>query len=350
METCSIRFLCLAVVFFLGFNASPAKAVERELRGAGATFPLPFYHRIFDAYFRQTGIKIHYQGIGSGGGISQIIERKIDFGGTDAFMTPQEMKEAGAPVIHIPTCLGAVALTYNLPENPMLRFTPGVLADIFLGKIQRWDDQKIAAINGEAKLPAMNIRVVHRSDGSGTTHIFSEYLSKTISEWQEKVGTGKSLNWPVGTGAKGNPGVAGSVKQIPGSIGYVELIYALGNDMTVGAVKNRNGRYISPTPDSVSLAAEVPLPDDTHISLTDTHADNGYPISSFTWLVLYREQNYAGRNKERAEEVVKLLRWIIRDGQKFARPLHYAPLSPEAASKANHLIEAITYGGHPLTR
>jgi phosphate transport system substrate-binding protein len=202
---------------------STGLAKETELLGAGATFPYPLYSKMFDVYNKKYGVKVNYQAIGSGGGIRQQINKTVDYGGSDAIMSDKDLAEASAPVLHIPTCAGAVVLTYNLPGNPQLRFTPDVIADIFLGKITKWSDRLISEINPGAKLPDMNVTVVHRSDGSGTTYIFSDYLSKVSVEWKEKVETGPSLNWPASLGGKGNPGVAGLVKQTPGSIGYVEL-------------------------------------------------------------------------------------------------------------------------------
>jgi phosphate transport system substrate-binding protein len=322
-----------------------------DLFGAGATFPQPLYDRMFSTYERQSGIKIQYEGSGSGAGIERIIKKQVDFAGTDAFMTEKELKEAGASIIHIPTCLGAVVMTYNLPGNPRLRFTAEAIADIFLGKIRRWSDPKMAEINPGVKLPDMPITAVHRSDGSGTTFIFSEYLSKVNKEWKEKIGTGKSLHWPAGlAAAKGNPGVAGLVKQISGAIGYVELVYGLGNDLTVAAFKNRAGQFVDPTPESVSRSADVNLPDDTNISLTDTLAPVGYPISSFTWLALYREQGYGGRSREKTEELARLLWWVVHDGQRFAKLLHYSPLPEEAARKAETLLRALTFNGLQLIK
>jgi phosphate transport system substrate-binding protein len=330
---------------FISFSVSVliSEASGIELFGAGATFPHPLYNKMFEVYARQSGVKITYEGIGSGGGIEQMIKKAVDFGGTDAFMTEKELKEAGDPIIHIPTCLGAVALTYNLPGNPKLKFTPAVISDIFLGKIKKWNDPKIAEFNSSVKLPAMAITVIHRGDASGTTFIFSEYLSKVSREWKEKVGAGKSLSWPLGLDAKGNPMLAGMVKQTPGSIGYVELIYALGNDMTVGIIRNKAGRFIEPTPESVSFAANVALPDDTNISLTDTPAPQGYAISSFTWLILYKEQNYAGRSREKAEELTKLLWWMIHEGKKHTALLLYSPLPEGAVKKAENLLKTLTY-------
>jgi len=355
MEVCMARAIptILICILALGLLLGPSTlfAAEKELIGAGATFPQPLYSKMFDSYFQQNGIKVNYQGIGSGGGINQLVKKTVDFGGTDAFMTDKELKEAGAPVLHIPTCLGAVVVTYNLPDNPKLNFTQEVVADIFLGKIKKWNDPKIVAANPKVKLPDLAISVVHRADGSGTTYIFSEYLTKVSKEWKEKVGTGKSLNWPAGQiGQKGNPGVAGYVKQTPGSVGYVELLYALQNKMAFGTIRNKAGMFVEPTPKSVSAAANVRIPDDTNISLTDTDAKDGYPISSFTWLIFYKEQNYGGRSKDKAEALVKMLRWIVADGQRFVEPLQYSALSKEAVARSETIIKSMTYGGATILK
>jgi len=345
------RVLCfitvLSILLVLG-NKGMAK--ETELIGAGATFPYPLYSKMFDVYHKEYGVKVNYQAIGSGGGIRQLINKTVDFGGSDAIVSDQDMKEAAAPILHIPTSAGAVVVTYNLTEEPELKFTPDMIADIFLGKIRKWNDPRISALNPGMKLPDMAVTVVHRSDGSGTTFIFSDYVSKVSSEWKEKVGKGTSLNWPTGLGGKGNPGVAGLVKQTPGSIGYVELIYALQNKMPYGTVKNKNGRFVTPTIASTSLAADINLPDDMRVSLTDTDASGGYPISGFTWILVYKEQNYADRSEEKAKELVKLLWWMTHEGQKHAEPLHYAPLSKRAVEKAEKLIRSISYKEKPLMK
>ena len=347
LKRISVFVLALAILF----GASTLYSAEKELIGAGATFPQPLYSKMFDAYFQQIGIKVNYQGIGSGGGINQLIKKTVDFGGTDAFMTDKELKEAGATVLHIPTCLGAVVVTYNLPDNPKLSFTQDLVADIFLGKIKKWNDPQIAAANPKVKLPDLAISVVHRADGSGTTYIFSEYLSKVSKEWKEKIGTGKSLNWPAGQiGQKGNPGVAGYVKQTPGSVGYVELLYALQNKMAFGNIKNKAGMFVEPTPKSVSAAANVKIPDDTNVSLTDTEAKDGYPISGFTWLIFYKEQNYGGRSKAKAEALAKMLHWMVTDGQKFVEPLQYSALSKDAVTKSEKIIKSMTYSGTSILK
>ncbi len=333
-------FTVLSILLVMG-NTGVAKDVE--LIGAGATFPYPLYSKLFDVYNKEYGVKVNYQAIGSGGGIRQLINRTVDFGGSDAIMSDKELAEATAPVLHIPTCAGAVVVTYNLSGNPQLRFTPDVIADIFLGKIGKWNDRRISEINPGVKLPDMNVTVVHRSDGSGTTSIFSDYLSKVSREWKEKVGAGTSLNWPAGLGGKGNPGVAGLVKQTPGSIGYVELIYALQNKMPYGTVKNKKGNFVTATLASTSKAADTNLPDDMKVSLTDTDAPEGYPISGFTWILVYKGQSYGDRTEEKAKEVVKLLWWMTHEGQKYTEPLEYAPLSKKAVENAEKLIKSMSY-------
>lgn len=333
----------------LGFWGTSA-AKEIELIGAGATFPYPLYSKMFDTYYQANGTKINYQAIGSGGGIRQLTNKTVDFGGSDAIMSDKDLKEAGAPVLHIPTCAGAVVVTYNVAGDPQLKFTPDIIADIFLGKIKKWNDPRLTAINPEVKLAGTDITVVHRSDGSGTTAIFSSYLSKVSTEWKEKVGAGPSLNWPAGLGGKGNPGVAGLVKQTPGSFGYVELIYALQNKMAYGTIQNKKRNFVKPSIASTSLAANTDLPDDMKVDLTDTDAAEGYPISGFTWILVYKEQDYAGRPEEKTKGLVNLLWWMTHEGQKSAEPLHYAPLSKAAVGKAEKLIKAITYKGTSIMK
>jgi phosphate transport system substrate-binding protein len=325
-------------------------AREQELIGAGATFPYPLYSKMFDVYSKEYGVKINYQAIGSGGGIRQLINKTVDFGGSDAIMSEADLKEASASILHIPTCAGAVVITYNLSGNPQLRFTPDVIADIFLGKIVKWNDRRLSDINPGLKLPDMNMTVVHRSDGSGTTFIFSDYLSKVSKDWKEKAGAGTSLNWPAGLGGKGNPGVAGLVKQTPGSIGYVELIYAIQNKMPYGMVKNKKGNFVTATLSSTSKAADTNLPDDMKVSLTDTDAPEGYPISGFTWILVYKDQGYRDRPEEKAKELVKLLWWITHEGQKYTEPLEYAALSKKAVEKTEKLIKSVTYKGNAIMK
>ncbi len=321
---------------------------EIEITGAGATFPYPLYSKMFDAYHKLTKVKVNYQAIGSGGGIRQMISKTVDFGATDAFMNSEELAKVNNSIIHIPTCLGAVVISYNLPAAPNLKLTADIIAGIFLGKIHNWNDKKIKELNPEVDFPDQKIVVVHRSDGSGTSFIFSDYLSKVSAEWESSVGKGKSLNWPVGLGGKGNQGVAGQIQQLPGSIGYVELIYASSNDMSVASIKNKSGNFIVPSIASVSLAANVALPADTRVSVTDTDAPDGYPLSSFTWLILYKDLKTNVKSKKKAEELVDLIWWMIHKGQKYAEPLHYAPIPEEAVKISENILRSLKYDGQAI--
>jgi phosphate transport system substrate-binding protein len=343
-----LKLFTILLGFFVFCSTGHAKDVE--FIAAGATFPYPLYSKMFDVYHKEYGVKVNYQAIGSGGGIRQLTNKTVNFAGSDAIMSEKELAEASAPVLHIPTCAGAVVITYNLSGSPQLRFTPDVIADIFLGKINKWNDRRLSEINPGVNLPDTHLTVVHRSDGSGTTFIFSGYLSKVSTEWREKVGSGTSLNWPTGLGGKGNPGVAGLVQQTPGSVGYVELIYALQNKMPYGTVRNRKGNFVTPTLISTSKAADTNLPDDMKVSLTDSDAPEGYPISGFTWILTYKDLNYGGMTEEKAKEVVKLLWWMTHEGQKYAEPLDYAPLSKKAAEKAEKLIRSITYNSRVVMK
>ena len=255
----------------------------------------------------------------------------------------------GADVLHIPMCSGAVVISYNLPElKSTLKLDPDVLANIFLGKITKWDDAQIAKINPGVKLPGTAIFIAHRSDGSGTTNIFTTYLSKVSSEWSKKPGKGSAINWPVGLGGKGNEGVSGLIKQTPGAIGYIELAYAIQNKMTFADLKNKSGNYITPSVASTSAAGNITMPADAKVSLSNTDAKDGYPISGFTWALIYKEQNYSGRSLARAEKVVKLLWWNIHEGQKYCKDLNYAPLSPAAVTVAEKILKSATFSGKPI--
>jgi len=342
----------LAALLLLGFAA--AKGVT--LNGAGATFPYPLYAKYFSVYNKQTGVRVNYQSIGSGGGIRQLFSQTVHFGASDAPLSDEKVAEFeqkfATQVIHVPTALGAVVPIYNLPGvTKPLNFSGPVLADIFLGKIKKWNDPAIAELNPGVKLPPFPITVVHRSDGSGTTYIWTEYLAKVSPDWQKKVGVGKSVSWPAGLGGKGNEGVAGLVRQTPGAIGYGELIYAMQSKIAFGAVKNRAGNFVLASLDSLKAAAELAdFPADTRVSLTDTPAANGYPIASFTWILVYRDldKNKAIKSKAEAEALAKLLSWIIHDGQQYNEALHYASL-PEVAVKASEQnLAGLRWQGEPL--
>ncbi len=326
-------------------------AAQTELTGSGATFPEPLYRKMFDAYHTQTGVKVNYQGIGSGGGIKQLTDKVTDFGATDAFMTGKELAAAGAPIVHIPTCIGAVVVCYNLPGvGSGLKLTPDVIAGLFLGKIKRWNDPAIAAENRGVRLPDMPVSVVHRSDSSGTSFVFTDYLTKANSEWRDKVGANKAPNWPAGIGGKGNPGVADMVRRIPGAVGYVELVYAASNKISFADVKNKSGRYITPSLETASAAADVTLPADTRVTITDTAARDGYPISTFTWLIVYKDQKYNGRSRAQAKAVVDLLWWVVHTGQRYNEGLNYSPLSRSVVQKCEKLLKSMTYGGVALLK
>ena len=345
------RIIRVAMILALMVAGSlPAFSAQKEIIAAGATFPYPLYSKMFDAYNKEYGMKVNYQGIGSSGGIKELTNRTVDFAGTDAFMTDAEIKKAGGAVIHVPTCVGSVVLTYNIKGVTALSLSQSVLADIFLGKISKWNDPRIVKLNPKAKLPNIPIAVIHRSDGSGTTSIFTDFLAIVSPEWKSKVGAGKTVNWPVGLGAAKNSGVAGMVQKVPGSIGYVELAYAMENKMPVALIENKSGKFIKPTLESTSLAAKGTIPDDTRVSLNNTSDPKGYPIAGFTWVVLYKEQNYSGRTMDQAKSVVTLISWMTHEGQKFTSPLLYAPLPSEVVKKVEKLLKSVTHNGKPVLK
>ncbi len=324
-------------------------AQSYEFLGAGATFPAPLYSKMFDQYSKEFGVKVNYQSIGSGGGQTQIKNRTVDFGASDVIMTAKDLASAPAQLVHIPMVAGAVVISSNLPGNPELKLLPDVVADIYLGKIKKWSDPRIAETNPGVKLPNMNITVVHRSDGSGTTGVFTDYLSKISENWKTTVGSYTSVQWPTGVGAKGNEGVAGLVRQLPGAVGYVELIYALQNQMQYALIKNKSGNWIKATLATTTTAANVKVPEDvTKLSTTNSDAPEGYPIASFTWLLLYKEQNYGNHDKAKCEALLKMIWWMTHDGQKYAEPLSYAVLPATVVKKAEEILKSITWDGQPL--
>ena len=301
-----------------------------QINGAGATFPYPIYSKWFSEYNKlKPQVQINYQSIGSGGGIRQLTNQTVFFGATDGPMTNEQLQQAPGKVLHLPTVLGAVVPVYNLPGmKGEIKFSGPVLADIFLGKITKWNDPAIAKLNGGTTLPATDITVVHRSDGSGTSYIWVDFLAKVSPEWMKKVGVATSVNWPVGLGGKGNEGVAGLVQQTPGSLGYVELIYALQNKIAYGSVQNADGEFVRASIEAVTAAASAAvknMPKDFRVSITNAPGKGVYPISSFTWLLLY--ENPKDKNQSRA--MVDFVKWALSDGQKFAAALGYAPLPAE---------------------
>ena len=312
--------LGLTVVFGLSTIAS----AQMMINGAGATFPYPIYSKWFDEYVKvDPSVRFNYQSIGSGGGQKQILAQTVDFGASDGPMTDENLAKAPGKILHIPTVAGAVVMTYNVPGNPSLKLDGETIADIFLGKIKKWNDPKIAATNAGVKLPDNEIVVVHRSDGSGTTFIFTDYLSKVSAEWKQKAGNNTSVNWPTGIGGKGNEGVSGQVKQTPGTIGYVELIYALQNKMPYAELKNAAGEFVKPTIESITAAlAAAEIPVDFRFSMTNAPGKEAYPIAGATWLLVYQQQKDAAKGKK----LVEFLKWAAKDGEKMAKDLQYAPL------------------------
>lgn len=330
--------------------AAPASAQVR-LNGAGATFPNIIYQDWMLAYNKtHPAVQLNYQSIGSGGGIRQFSDGTVDFGASDAPMSDSAIAAISGNVLHIPTVLGGDVPTYNLPEvKEILRFTPDVLADIFLGKITKWSDARIAAANPGVKLPDADIVVVHRSDGSGTTFIWTDYLSKISPEWASKVGKGTSVNWPVGLGGKGNEGVTATVRQTPGAIGYVELGYAMINKLPAGAVRNKAGKFVAPTLESITAAAagamrEMGPTTDFRVSITNPDGDQAYPIASFTWLLIRRQYSDAAK----AGELVKFVWWAVTEGQGRAAALGYAPLPAPLRPWIEARLKTITAGGKPV--
>lgn len=316
-------------------SLQPAKSATSsgaDLTGAGATFPNPLYSKWFSTYAGKTGVKINYQSIGSGGGIRQLSEGTVDFGATDAPMSDAELAKAkGGAILHVPTAMGAVVITYNLPTvTQPLHLTGELIAAIYQGQVTRWNDARIAALNPTATLPAQDILVVHRSDGSGTSYVFTDYLASVSPAWATKPGKGKEVQWPAGLGAKGNEGVAGQVKQTPGAIGYVELAYANQNKLPTAAIKNTNGEFVAPSIASVTAAAagaasKFGKDTDYRVSIVNASGAGVYPLSSFTWIIAYTKQGDAAKGKK----LVDFLKWALTDGQALEAALDYAPL-PES--------------------
>jgi phosphate transport system substrate-binding protein len=325
----------------------PSQAGPISLNGAGATFPYPLYSKWIAEYNKQfPNVQINYQSIGSGGGIRQIIAGTVDFGATDAPMKADESKQAPGKLLHIPTTIGAVVLCYNLPGlTEPLKLTPEVLADIYLGKIKTWNDPKVAADNASLKLPAKEIAVVYRTDGSGTTNVYTDYLSAVSAEWKEKVGAGKSVKWPVGLGAKGNEGVTGQLKTTPYTIGYTERAYATQNKLPMAELKNKAGKFIAPTTPAMSAAAEgVEMPNELYVSLVNSSAEAAYPIAGYTYLLVYAD----AKDATKGEAIAKYLWWALHDGQKFAESLDYAPLPAKVVTLVEARLKELSAGGKKL--
>jgi len=330
----------LAFALLAIFAAAPAWA--QNINAAGATFPYPIYSKWFDEYHKlHPNVQINYQSIGSGGGIRQLLDKTVDFGASDGPMTDEQLQQAGFKILHFPTVLGAAVPSYNIPGVAgELKFTPEALAGIFLGKVTKWNDPAIAGPNPGVKLPADDIVVIHRSDGSGTTYIWTDYLAKVSTDWQSKVGKNTSVNWPVGLGGKGNEGVAGLLKQTPDSIGYVELIYAIQNSLPYGTVKNSSGEFIKASLAGVSAAAAgaaKSMPEDFRVSITNPPGKDAYPISSFTWLLIPTQI----QDPAKKAAIKDFLTWMLTSGQQFCEPLAYAKLPKEVVAKEQKAVALI---------
>ncbi len=333
-----------------GQSPCPPGGSATSLTGAGASFPYPLYSKWTSQFDKQCSVQINYQSVGSGAGISQITQKTVDFGASDGIMTDDQVKAAeaaGGPILHIPMTSGAVAVIVNLPgvDQGQLKLTPDVLASIYLKNIKKWNDPAITRLNPGVSLPSSDIAVVHRSDGSGTTFIFTNYLSKVSSEWQSTVGNATSVQWPGDIGGEKNDGVAQQVKQIQGAIGYVELAYAIQNNLTWASMQNKSGKYVEPTLDSTTAASTgVTIPDVTKVMITDSSNPNAYPIVGFTWILAYVNQP----DQAKGESLVYYLWWSIHDGQQYSKDLLYAPLPSDVVKKAEAEIKSISYQGQSL--
>ena len=345
----SIVALTLAIAMTsCGGKTNNGARKSQELSGAGATFPLPFYNVVFEQFAEVNGDAVAYGGIGSGGGVRNLRDKIVDFAGSDAFLSEKEMKDMN-PVIHIPTCMGAVVMAYNLEGVDELRLTGDIIANIFAGEIKMWNDERIKELNPQAMLPNEAIIPVFRSDGSGTTFVFTDYLTKVSPMWASKFGAGKSVNFPVGQAAKGNPGVAGVIKQTKNSIGYVGSEYAFAQKISYAKIQNQQGEFIAPSSASISAAASGEIPADTRTSITNSDAKGAYPISTFTWMIIYKEQNYSDRSMEQAMATLDLIQYILSDeAQKITAYVHYAPLPTKAKEISLSNLKTVTYNGEAI--
>ena len=322
----------------------------QELSGAGATFPLPFYNVVFEQFSQANGDVVAYGGIGSGGGVRNLRDKIVDFAGSDAFLTEKEMEQMPA-VIHIPTCMGAVVLAYNLPGVNDLILSGEVVAEIFAGQITKWNDPKITALNAGVSLPDETIIPTFRSDGSGTTFVFTDYLTKVSPMWAAQYGAGKSVSFPVGQAAKGNPGVAGVVAQTKNAIGYVGSEYAFAQKIAYAKMVNQRGEVVEPSAQSISAAASGEIPADTRCSITNSDAAGAYPIATFTWMIIYKEQNYSNRSVEQATATLDMLQYILSDkAQKITSEVHYAPLPAKAKELGIANMKSVTYNGETILK
>lgn len=345
-----MKNLLLIGITALMITACGSSGKKAKLSGAGATFPAPYYNIVFKKYAEKSGDNVTYGAVGSGSGIRSLKDRTVDFGATDVYLSDDELKNMDAAVLHIPTVVGAVVLSYNLPGIKNLKLTSTLISEIYRGKIRNWDDPQIKAINPTLNLPDQTITPIYRSDGSGTTAVFSEYMSKTNNAWKSEIGTNKSLTFSVGVAAKGNPGVAGVISETQGAIGYIGSEYALALNLPSALLQNSSGNFVSPTDHSISVSAEADIPSDTRAVITNSPNPEAYPISTFTWIIIYKEQNYNNRSLEQAAGLVHLLTFIVdNEGQEIASKTHYAPLPANVQNKVRKIIQSITYDGNPFS-
>ena len=340
-----MTFVLALILSSCGGGSTNNNRKAQELSGAGATFPLPFYNVIFEKFAEANGDAVAYGGIGSGGGVRNLRDKIVDFAGSDAFLSEKEMSDMN-PVIHIPTCMGAVVVAYNLEGVDKLNLSGELIADIFAGEVKMWNDPRLKALNPDAVLPAEAIIPVFRSDGSGTTFVFTDYLTKVSPMWANKFGAGKSVNFPSGQAAKGNPGVAGVISQTKNSIGYVGSEYAFAQKIPYARIENQHGEMVEPTAETISAAASGEIPSDTRTSITNSDATGAYPIATFTWMVIYKEQNYSDRSMDQAVATLDLLQYILSDeAQNITSEVHYAPLPTKAKELSMKNLKTVTYDG-----
>jgi phosphate transport system substrate-binding protein len=344
-------FLLALVVILASFGLSASGQSNISLSGAGSTFVMPFYNMAFQKYTSYTQVKLTYGGIGSGGGIRSLKDKVVDFGASDAFLSDEQMAAMSAPVVEFPTCSGAVVMAFNLPGIHVIKLTPEALTDIYMGKITNWNSPELKKLNPGVNFPNLAITVVYRSEGSGTTNIFTNYLSKVSTEWKNQIGFGTTVKWPVGIGAKGNPGVAGTISQTVGAIGYVGSEYAFAEKISYALMKNKSGKYIKPTIASISAAGKGKMPQDTRVMITNSSDVNAYPIAGFTWVILYKEQNYNNRSFAQADALLKLWDWMLSPyAQAIGVQVNYTSLPPSVVALDKKILRTVTYNGKPILK
>lgn len=344
-----LLFFITSALILVSCGGSSKKEGSVKISGAGATFPAPYYNIVFKDYSTKSGNDVTYGGVGSGAGIRSLKDKTVDFGATDVFLSDEELKEMGADVVHIPTALGAVVMSYNLKGVTELKMTAELISDIYLGKVKKWNDAKIKALNPGQNLPDRGITPVYRSDGSGTTAVFSEYMSKVNEAWKKDIGAGKSLTFPAGIAAKGNPGVAGIIAETEGAIGYIGSEYALALNLSSALLQNSSGKFTKADDKSISASANVDMPDDMRVIITNSSNPEAYPISTFTWIIAYKEQNYNNRTLGNAKALTSLFDYVIsKEGQAVASKTFYAPLSETALNKTKAIINSITFDGKTI--